>query len=55
MDADDFIYVRQGTPLRRSDNKTVCKVIESAKSIRMARGTERQCDSIEPYGLIEVE
>jgi hypothetical protein len=42
-------------PLRRYDDKVVCKVVERAISIGVANGTERQCSSIEPYGLVEIK
>jgi hypothetical protein len=40
--------------LLESDSKAVGKVVERGRSIRMAKGTERECSSITPNGIIEV-
>jgi len=54
MEVNGLIYVRQNTLLLKSLTETDGKlqVVERPGSIRMTRGTECKCSSMEVNGLI---
>jgi hypothetical protein len=54
MELDGLIDVRQRALLQESGSKAGGKVAEKHGSTRMAKGTERECSSMELSGLIQV-